>query len=79
MNSYLRAGVIAVVSLAAPFAMAASVSFVKKQTDTNNTFQYFYAFTCNGGSKGTLTVVAANDKAAQKLAEAKARNACEEI
>ncbi len=79
MKSHFKIGVIATVLLTASVAMAATMALVAKQPDPKGGVLYIYSYTCSNGAKGTFSVSAANDGAAQKLAEKQARVVCEEI
>lgn len=78
MKPHFKVGVMLAGLLVTPFVMASSISLVTKKPDVSSDPKYVYSYTCKGGSKGTFTLSAVNDKAAQKQAEIKARNVCEE-
>ncbi|MGE0114193.1 MAG: hypothetical protein AB7T07_04835 [Steroidobacteraceae bacterium] len=79
MTTQFKTAIIAtVLSLAASHAMAASISLVTKETGSAGSSKYTYSYTCGNGTKGTISVSAATDNSAQKLAETKARRVCEE-
>jgi len=79
MSPQFKAGIIVIAfALAAPHAMAASISLVAKEPGVPSGLKYTYSYVCSNGTRGTLSVSSTTDNAAQKLAEDKARRVCEE-